>query len=104
MTWLVHPYGFRIDGECECKSGVRAERVQKPDSGYVGLDCGALAALMADLIGEGVRNIMGHAPVKGLGDLTFGQSGTSMPISYNAAVRDGDDRGGVEQALIETRA
>ena len=86
MTQLVHPYSFRIDGERECKSGARAEHVQKPDSGYVDLDCGSLAALLAKPVGEGVGNIMGHAPVKGLGDLTSGQSGTSMPIGYNVAV------------------
>ena len=58
VTWLVHPYGFRIDGERECKSGARAEHVQKPDSRYVDLNCGGLAALLAEPVGEGVGNIM----------------------------------------------
>ena len=101
MTWFVHPYDFRIDGEHKCKSGARAERVQKPDSGYVDLDYGGLAALLADLVGESVANIMGHALVKGLGDWTSDQSGTSMPIGYSMAVRDGDDRGGVDRALAK---
>ena len=70
VTRLVHPYGFRIDGERECKSGARAERVQKPDSGYFDIDCGSLANLLAKPVGEGVGNIMGHALVKGHGDLT----------------------------------
>ena len=87
-----------------CKSGARAERVQKQDSRYVDLDYGGLAALLANLIGEGVGNIMGHALVKGLGDLTFGRSGTKMPIGYSVAVRDGDDHGGVDRALAEARA
>jgi hypothetical protein len=86
VMWLVHPYSFRIDRERECKSGARAEHVQKPDSGYVDLDFDSLANLLANLVGEGVGNIMGHAPVKGLGDLTSGRSGTSMPIGYSAAV------------------
>ena len=86
VTWLVHPYGFRIHRGRECKSSARAERVQKPDSGYVDLDCGILAALLAKPVCEGVGNIMGHAPVKGLGDLTSGRSGTSTPICYSAAV------------------
>ena len=79
VTWLVHPYGFRIDGEREYKFGARAERVQKPDSGYV-------------------------APVKGLGDLTSGRSGTSMPISYSAAVRDGDDHSGRDRVLAGAKS
>ena len=86
VTWLVHPYGFRIDREHECKSSARAECVQKPDNGYVDLDFDSLANLLTKLVGEDVRNIMGHAPVKGLGDLTSGRSGTSMPIGYSAAV------------------
>ena len=86
VTWLVHQYGFRIDRERECKSGARAEHVQKPDSGYVDLDFDSLDNLLADLVGEGMGNIMGHAPVKGIGDLTSGRSGTSMPIGYSAAV------------------
>ena len=86
VTWLVHQYGLRIDGGRECKSGARAEHVQKPDSAYVDLDFDSLANLLAKPVGEGVGNIMGHAPVKGLGDLTKGRSGTSMPISYSAAV------------------
>ena len=102
--WLVHPYGFRIDGEHECKSGARAERVQKLDSGYVNLDCGGLAALLAEPVGEGVRNIMVHAPVKGLSDLISGRSRMSMPISYSTADCDGDDRGGVDRALAGARA
>ena len=86
VTQLVHPYGFWIVGERECKSGARAEHVQKPDIGYVDLDFDSLAALMADLVGEGIGNIMGHALVKGLGDLTSGRSKTSMPIRYSVTV------------------
>ena len=86
VTRLVHPYGFRIDGGRECKSGARAEHVQKSDSGYVDIDCGSLANLLAKPVGKGVGNIMGHAPEKGLGDLTSGRSGTPMPIGYNAVV------------------
>ena len=86
MTQLVHPYGYWIDGGRECKSGARAEHVQKPDSGYFDIDVGSLANLLTKPVGEGVGNIMGHAPVKGLGDLTSGWSGTSMPIGYSAAV------------------
>ena len=104
VTWLVYPYGFRIDGERECNSDAHVEQVQKPDSGYVNLDYGGFAALLADLVGEGVGNIMGHAPVKGLGDLTSSRSGTLMPIGYSAAVRDGDDRGDVDRALAGARA
>ena len=76
VTQLVHPYGFRIDGERECKSGACAECDQNPDSGYVDLDYGGLATLLANLVGEGMGNIMGHAPVKGLGDLPSDRSGT----------------------------
>ena len=43
VTQLVHPYGFRIDGERECKSGARVEHIQKLDSGYVDLDFDSLA-------------------------------------------------------------
>ena len=71
VTWLVHPYGFRIDGEGECKSGARTERVQKSDSGYVDLDSRGLTALLDDLVGEGVGNIMGHMLMKGHGNLTL---------------------------------
>ena len=94
VTWLVHPYGFRIDGE----------HVEKLDSGYVDLDYSGLAALLADLVGEGMGNIMGHAPVKGLDDLTSGRSGRSMPIGYSAAVHDGHDCGGIDRALVGVRA
>ena len=52
---------------------VRAEHVQKPDNGHVDLDSSNLATLLADLVGEGMGNIMGHALVKGLGNLTSGQ-------------------------------
>ena len=100
-TWLVHQYGFWIDGECECKSGACAECIHKPNNGYVDLDSGGLAALLADLVGESVGNIMGHALVKGL---TSVQPGTSMPIGYGVAVHDGDDRGGVDWALAGARA
>ena len=86
----MHPYGFRIDGGRECKTSARAERIQKPDSGYEDLDCGSSSTLLAELVGKGMGNIMGHAPVKGLSDLTTGRSGTSMPIGYSAAVRDGE--------------
>ena len=86
VTWLVLRYSFRIDGGRECKSGARAEHIQKPDSGYVDLDFDSLANLLAKPVGKGMGNIMGHAPVKGLGDLTSGRSGTSMPISHSAAV------------------
>ena len=61
VTQLVHPYGLRIDGERECKSGARAEHVQKSDSRYVDLDFDSLANLLAKPVGEGVGNIMGHA-------------------------------------------
>ena len=104
VTRLVHSYGFRIDGEHECKSGVCVERVQKSNNMYVDLDCGGLAALLADLVGEGMGNIMVHALVKGFGDLTSGRSGTSMPIGYSAAVRDDDNRGGLDRALAGARA
>ena len=104
MTRLVHPYSFRIDGERKCKSIAHAEHVQKPNSGYVDLDYGNLAALLADLVGEGVGNIMAHAPVKGLGDLTSGWSGTSMLIGYSTAVCDGNDCGSVDRALAGARA
>ena len=80
VTQMAHPYGFRIDGEHNSKLGARAERVQKPDSGYVNLDYSGLAALPSDLVGEGMSNMMGYALVKGLDDLTSGRSGTSMPI------------------------
>ena len=86
VTWLVHPYGFQIDGGRECKSGARAEHVQKPDSGYVDIDCGSLATLLAKMVGEDVGNIMGHEPVKGLCYLTSDWSGTSMSIGYSATV------------------
>ena len=86
VTWLVHPYGFWIDGGRECKSGAHAEHVQKQDSRYVDLDFDSLTNLLAKLVGEGVGNIMGHASVKGIGDLTSSRSETSMPIGYNAAV------------------
>ena len=63
-----------------------------------------MAALLDDSVGESVGNIMGHALVKGHGDLTSGQLGTSMPVGDGVAVRDDDDRGGVDWALAGARA
>ena len=103
MMWLVHPYDFWIDGERKCKFGAR-ERVQKSDSGHVDLDSGGLAALLADMVGESVRNIMDHTLVKGNGNLTSGQPGTSMPIGNGAVVRDGNYHDCVDQALARARA
>ena len=104
MTWLVHSYSFWIDGARECKSIERAKRVQKPDNGHVDLDSTGLAALLADLVDEGMGKIMGHAPVKGHSDLTSSRLGTSMPMSDGWAIRVGDDRGGVDCALAGARA
>ena len=67
---------------------IQCVRRTRPETGhgYVDLDYGGLVALLVDLVGEGMGNIMGHAPVKGLGDLTSVRSGPSMPICYSAAV------------------
>ena len=101
---MEHPYGFRIYGEQDSKLDARVERVQKPDSGHADLDPGGLAALLDDPVSEGVGNIICHALVKGHGDLTSGQPGTSMPIGDGATVSDSDDRGSVDQALAGAKA
>ena len=63
-----------------------------------------LDALLADLVGEGMGNIMGHTLVKGHSNLTSSQPGVSMPIGDGVAVRDDNDHDYVDQALARVRA